>query len=240
LPRDPNISIRTLIDPIAVVGELIFVIRVVRREIGPAHGPGIDGVAALVPVAEVVAPRNHGRGFRRKTAVNGDDLLALFDQDRALFAGRFGRAAIDAEFGILVVTDIHPIQSRFHDVKRCVRSMDLETLFPVEAVDSDEEASGKEMDFGRIGIALGKGYNVHLGEIVQAEVVSPAELNLQASVFRPELVALDDDEVHLALLITLVLAALDIDVAFDVAHARITSAVISLVLSESDKGKNRQ
>ena len=79
--------------------------------------PGEEGIAGLVPVAEIVAvAKEMDTGSEVNRPFAATICSPLSDEDRAFLAGRFGRTAQDAEFGFPVFPDIDPIQSLFHEV----------------------------------------------------------------------------------------------------------------------------
>ncbi len=170
-------------------------------------------------------------------------MLSAADQDRTVLARNFGPAAINAEVGFFVLPDIDPVEPRLEDIKRGVRGMDLEIPFAVRCLDPEIKAAGEKMEVGRILVLAGKGRDVDLGEAVEAEEILPAELELGAAVLGPNFVAIDDDQVHFALFIAHILAALDENIALDIAHPDIAAVVVALGLAgsrERDKDKTRR
>jgi hypothetical protein len=117
--------------------------------------------------------------------------------------------------------------------------MDLEVFLPVQVVDSDIDAAGHEVQFGQVGVAAGKVDQIDQGVAVQAEIVSPAELDFRSAFPCPELIAGDDDKVHFTLFVAKILGPLDIDVALDIAQTGITAAVVAFLLAEREKGENQ-
>jgi hypothetical protein len=116
--------------------------------------------------------------------------------------------------------------------------MNFEILLAVERVNSQINAAGQQMELGRISVIRGEVHDVNLGILIQAQVIAPAQLDFDATVFGPHFVAFDDNEVDFALLIAQILAPLDIDIALDIAYAGITAAVVALGIAESEKGEN--
>jgi hypothetical protein len=55
--RHPDIAVSGFIFPAAVIGKLIFVIGVFTGQIRPIRAPGVNRIAALVPVAELITAR---------------------------------------------------------------------------------------------------------------------------------------------------------------------------------------
>jgi hypothetical protein len=86
------------------------------------------------------------------------------------------------------------------------------------------------MKAGRILVLLGKLHDVDLGKPVDPEEISPAELKLGPAVLGSELVPLDDDQVHGALLVAQIPGALDEDIALNIAHPDVAPVVVALGL----------
>jgi hypothetical protein len=115
--RNPDIAIRSFVGPAAVARQLVLVIGIILRKVGLCQALRVDRVAAGIPVVEIVAPRIERTRGRGKPAVGGRDLFAVPDQDRALFGRRFGRAAVNSEFGFLALKDIDPVQAFLHQIE---------------------------------------------------------------------------------------------------------------------------
>jgi len=235
--RHPDVTVRVFVGPTPVVVELGLVVGVFGRQIGPAHPASVEVVAGAVPGSEVVVPGPEGHRRSREPAVRGDDHLALLDEDRAVLGGRFGLAAIDHELGLHIADDVDAVEPFVEDIERGVRRVDLEILLPVEGSDPDEDLPGEEMELGGLGIAAREGdeFDERLG--VEAEVVSSSKLDLDPAVAGPDLVALDEDKVQLALLVAEVLGALNVNVALDVAEPDVAPVVIAFRLTKGQDGK---
>jgi hypothetical protein len=236
--RNPDVAIGSFVGPAAVGRQFVLVIIVVLGKVGLWQAPGVDRVAAGVPVVEIVAPGYERAGGREEAAVGGRDLFAVPDEDRALFGGRFGRAAVNSEFGFLVVKDIDSVQTFLHQIERSVGGMDLEVFLAVQVGDSDIDAAGNEVQLSQVALAAGEVHYIDQGVAVEAEIVSPAELNFRSALPCPELVAGDDDKVHFSLFVAKILGPLDIDIALDIAQTGITAAVEAFLLAECEKGEN--
>jgi len=83
------------------------------------------------------------------------------------------------------------------------------------------------VQLGQVAVAAGEVHHINQGVVVQAKIVSPAELDLGPAFSCPELVARDDDKVHLTLFVAKILSPLDIDVAVDIAQTGIAAAVVA-------------
>jgi hypothetical protein len=238
--RHPHISVGAFIDPAAVIRELVFVVVIIRRKIGPAQSPRIESVTAFVPSMEVIAPGIERIWFRSEFTVGGSDALAVPDEGRAFFAGSFGRAAGDAELGLAVFQDVDSIKAFFQDIKRGVGRVNLKILFLVQARNPQISASGKEMKLGRFSGPAGEVYHIHPRVVVQTQIIAPAELNFDAARICPDFISLDDDKVHLAPFVAQVLSSLNVDVAFNVAQADIASIVVALrTLGKNENGGHK-
>jgi hypothetical protein len=111
--------------------------------------------------------------------------------------------------------------------------MDLDVLFPIERIDAEKNAAGQDMELGREKVAVRQIGQIDLGVPIQAQMVAPAELNLQTAVFGPDFITGDDTEIDFALFETQILGPLDEDVALDKTHPGKTAVVIARALAET-------
>jgi hypothetical protein len=110
--------------------------------------------------------------------------------------------------------------------------VDLVALLDVQGGDPKIHAAAQDVELGGQPAAIGKGGHFDLGVVVEAQVVAEPELDFQPAAPRAQLVAFDDDQVDLPLLVAEVLGPLDVDVALNVAHPRVAPVVITGGLSE--------
>jgi hypothetical protein len=229
--RHPHIAVVRFVGPAAVIGELGLIFGILGGKIGLPRRTGKEGVARIVPGTEFVTGRDRTGPIGDELPVHDEEALAVPGDDGALFAGSFSLAFDDSEGGLAALPDVQPVQPFGEDVERRVGRVNLEIARSVERVDPDEDAPGKEMDLGRLAIRAGQGGHLNHGIVVEAEIVLPAELELEPSRAGPDLVARDDDEVHLSGLIAEVPASLNVHVPLDVAHPHIAPVIVAVRLS---------
>ncbi len=237
--RHPNIPVVGLVAPPAVVRQLIIIVGISRGQISPAQAPGVQCVARFVPRLKIVPAGEQAGRPSAPPASGGRDRFPRADKNGSVLAGRFGLAAVHGELRAAVRGDVQPVQAGLKDVKRRVGRMDLEISLSVHVPDAEKDAALEKVDLGRVAVPAGKPGDVDLGLPIKAQDVAPAELDFRPAFPCSELVAFDDDEVHLAELVTEVLSALEINVALDVAQPGEAPVVVALGLSESQERKRR-
>jgi len=104
--------------------------------------------------------------------------------------------------------------------------VDFEVLGHIHRGDADKGAADEDVELGRLAFGIGQTGHFDLRALVEPQIVAEPELDLQAAGLRTQLIALDDDQVDLALLEALILGSLHIDVALDEAHARVAALVV--------------
>jgi hypothetical protein len=193
-------------------------------------------VPRTVPVVENVVTRVEVLRIPEKTAFGNRRGLLVPDERRPVLGGRLQAAFMDEDSGLAARRHIEAVQALFEDVERRVGGMDRHAFIDGEMAHSEVGASLEDMDLEALVPLLGELGEFHFGVGVEAKVVPAAEVDLGLAVLGPHLIALDEGQVDLALLIAQVGGPLDVDGAVDVAQPGETVGVIAFVLGQKAEG----
>jgi hypothetical protein len=230
----PDIAIRPLVGPIAVVRQLALIVIQLRGQIALGNVLALDAVPVLVPIVEIVPSVREVR-LGPELTVGGHELLPASDELRAALAGRFYRAFEDRELGFSVASRVETVETFFQDVKRGVRSMDFKSLLFLEQTDAQVDVSTQEMKPDPVVTAPGQVREFHQGAVVDTEIVLAAEADLHSAVFGFDLIALDYGLVGHTCFGPEAAGPLDDDIALDVGQPHEATAVVFLVLGKSEE-----
>jgi hypothetical protein len=105
---DPNISIRPFIDPIAVGGELVFVVLELGRQITFRDILILERIPVLIPIVKII-PIIRERRLRTQTPVTSKNPGPTAYELRASLAGRFDGAFKNCELALPASPHIEPV-----------------------------------------------------------------------------------------------------------------------------------
>jgi hypothetical protein len=238
-PGDPDVPVAALIDPLAVLVELLFILLDLGREILASAARGEERVPRAVPSVEPVLAAVGVLRIAEKPAVGGGHGLVRLDEDGAVLGGRLETAFPDGGLGFPVEPDVEPVETLFENVERGVGSMDLDALVHGEPAHPEISAAFGEMELDALVPLGGQDGEFDPGVVVKAKVVPVSEVDLGLAAVGPHLVPLDQREVDLALLVAQVRGPLDVDRAGDIAQAGEAVRIIPFILRlEAERHKN--
>jgi hypothetical protein len=228
----PDIAIRPLVRPIAVVRQLALIVIELGGQIALGDVLAQDGVPVLVPVVEIIPSVREVR-LRPELTVRGQEPLPAGDELRAAFSGRFHRAFKDGEFTLSVAPGVETVEAFLQDIERGVRSMDFKGLLFFEEADAQVDISAQEMEPDPVVTAPGQVGEFEQGTVIDTEIVLAAEAHLCPAVLGFDLIALDYGQVDHTRFRPEVAGPLDDDIALEIGQTHKTLAVVILVLGES-------
>jgi hypothetical protein len=232
----PDVAIATLVDPSAVLVELLLVLLDLGREILP-RAPGREqAVPRVVPILERVAAAGVVSGIVEELPGGGGHGFTRPDEDGAVLRGGLEAALADHGLGLLIEYDLEAVEPLLEDVKRGVGRMDLDALVRDKLAHPEIRAPLDEMEADALVALRRQDGEFDLGVGVETEIVPAPEMDLGLAALGPHRVALDQGEIDLALFVSQVRRPLDIDGAVDIAQAGEAVGIEPFVLGPEAEG----
>jgi hypothetical protein len=220
----------------AVLFELLLVFLDLGREVALAALRHEQRVPRAVPGVETVLAGVVVFRIAEEPPVDGRDGLAFADEDRAGLDGGLETALTREGPGLAVGPDVDTVEPLLEDIERRIGSVDLDALVDGESAHPEVDAAFGEMEADALVPLGGQEGELDLGVIVEAEVVPLAEMDLGLAALGPHLVALDQGEIDLALLVAQVRRPLDVNGPVDVAQAGETVGEKAFILGLQAEG----
>ncbi len=228
---NPDITVGSLVNPVAVLGELVFIVFEFRRKIPFRNIPAVEAVPVGVPEVKIIPPVSQGHTGTQDSA-GGDESLPAGDEQGAALTGGFHGAFNNGQFGLAARLHIETEKPRLQGIKRGIRSVKLETFLFAEEIEAKEDGPFEEMDPDAVVTLPGHVGKFNQSPAVEAEKILPAETELGAAIAGLQLIALDQGQVDHPFFRSEILGSLDDDMALDISQAGETVAVISFLLGE--------
>jgi hypothetical protein len=236
---DPDIPVAALVDPLAILVELLFILLDLGREVLALAARGEKRVTRAVPGIEPILAAVGVRRIAEEPAVGGGHGLVRPDEGGAVLGGGLETAFPDGGLGLPIDPNVEPVEPLLEDVERGVGSMDLDALVHGELAHPEIGAAFGEVELDALVPLGGQDGEFDPGVVVEAEVVPAPEVDLGLAAVGPHLIALDQREVYLALLIAQVRGPLNVDRAIDVAQAGETVRIVPFILRlEAERHNN--
>jgi hypothetical protein len=126
--RNPDIPIRPLVNPTAIVGQFILVLVQLFGKIVAAHRTGKEVISLFIPLRKnVIRTAIEVNRVRREIPVGNKELLFTLHKKGPFFSRGLNRPFINLEFCLPVFTDVKPVEPCLHYIKRSIRSVDFKT-----------------------------------------------------------------------------------------------------------------
>jgi len=155
--RNPDISVWPLVNPTAIVGQFLLVLVQLFGKIFAARRTGKEVISLIIPLREIVIQTAiEANRIRREIPVGNKQLLFTLHKKGTFLSCSLHRSFINQEFCLPVFTDVKPVESCLHYVKRCIRSVDLKTHIFVQVTHSQKYTSGHQMEFDGIISSFGE------------------------------------------------------------------------------------
>ena len=175
--RNPDISVRPLVNPTAIVGQFILVFVQLFGKIVAAHRTGKEVISIFIPLRKtVIRTAIEVNWVRREISVGNKQLLFTLHKKGTFFSRGLNRTLINQEFCLPVFSDVKPVESCLHYVKRCIRSVDFKTHIFVQVTHPQKYAPGYQMEFDLIISAFGECDEIELTVTVYTEIVFSAKM----------------------------------------------------------------
>ncbi len=155
--RNPDIPVGLVVIPITIFGQFLLVLVQLFGKIFAAHRTGKEVISLIIPLREIVIQTAIEISWtRREVSVGNKKLLLPLHKKGTFFSCGLHRSFINQEFCLPVFTDVKPVESCLHYIKRRIRSVDLKTHIFVQVTYSQKYTSGHQMEFDGIISSFGE------------------------------------------------------------------------------------
>jgi hypothetical protein len=142
----PNVPVRPLVGPVAIGGELIFVVLELGGQIALRDILILQRIPAFIPIVKII-PTVRERGLRTQMPVRGQEPRPAAYKFRAFLACCFHRTFKDCKLAPGLSHYIKPVKPFLQDIKRCIRSVHLKVFLFLQVAYSEINISGEEVHF---------------------------------------------------------------------------------------------
>jgi hypothetical protein len=116
--RDPDVPIRLLVNPPAIVSQFSFVVLELRWKIISTHRTGMEVIPLFIPSRKTVIQTSiESNRIRSEISIGHNEFLLSFHKKRAFFSRSFDRSFIDEKLRFFVFTHTEPVQSFLQHVE---------------------------------------------------------------------------------------------------------------------------
>jgi hypothetical protein len=176
--RNPDMPVRPLVNPTAIVGQFILVLVQLCRKIVTTHRTGKEVISIFIPLRKtVIRTAIEIIWIRREIPIGNKQLLFTLHKKGTFFSCGLNRPFINQEFCLPIFSDIKPVESCFHYVKRCIRSVDFKTHIFIQVTHPQKYTPGHQMELDLIISAFGELNEIELSVTVYTEIVFSAKMD---------------------------------------------------------------